>query len=586
MKAKRVATMQNDSDDDADIITLPTLRAPIRFGERLIRENIITPDELHIALLEQKKNGAMLGATLTALGFCDQETLARQLASHAGVSYLDLSQIQPDLNLLRQFTAAAARRYMALPLSLSQDTLAVALADPFDLMAQDEIRRCFPRNVTLLIHVISAGDLLTFLDRLGEQTDTIDLLLGELENTGTAPAQASQDHPIIRLVDHLLADAHKLGASDIHFAPEESFARISFRIDGTLRQVRAVHLTHWPALSHRLKIMAGMNIADTRSIQDGRFQKQLQGNAIDFRVAIMPTVWGETIVVRLLDHKRSLVPLDDLGYSRAAAERLKLIAQKPQGITLITGPTGSGKTTTLYSILKQISTLDVHIATLEDPVEYQLDLIRQTTIQDDQGLGFAEGVRGVLRMDPDILLIGEIRDPDTAGMALRAAMTGHQVYTTLHSSDALGALPRLMDLGLNPRVLAGNLSGLIAQRLVRKLCPHCAHERAVTDEEHTLLQMHDMEKQTLAAATGCAACGYTGRMGRTVIAEVLPLTTALDDLIAAGAPRGTLYDEARKEGFTTMQQDGLAKVFAGEISLGDLRRAVDMSRGFSSRGAA
>ncbi|MFA6279653.1 MAG: GspE/PulE family protein [Bdellovibrionales bacterium] len=567
-----------DDDSLTEVEVLPPLRAPLKFGERLVREKIITPDQLHIALHEQAKTRLMLGATLIGLGFLDQESLAKALARHAGVSFLPLDAIAPDLALLENFSPHQVRRAKALPLSLTGKTLTVALADPFDLVAIDEVHRAFPLATTLSLCVSSQASLDAFLDSLTARADSLYDLLHEIESTAS-PAKAEAEHPVIRLVDHLLAEAIRQGASDIHFEPEESFVRVRYRIDGRLRQIRAIHLTHWPALSHRLKIMAGMNIADTRSIQDGRFQKQQGDSVVDCRVAIMPTVWGETIVVRLLDHKKSLLPLESLGYSAATLVRLQAMTDKPQGITLVTGPTGSGKTTTLYSMLKKISTPDVHIATLEEPVEYQLELIRQTSLTDGQNLDFAAGVRGILRMDPDIILIGEIRDPETAQMALRAAMTGHQVYTTLHSNDALGTLPRLIDLGLNPRVLSGNLSGLIAQRLVRTLCPHCRHEREATPEEQGLFSAFCLDAPQLTEAEGCEACGHTGRMGRSVIAEALPITPALDDLIAAKAPRAALLDAARRESFVTMQQDGLRRVMTGDIALDDLRRAVDLTRG-------
>lgn len=578
MKATTHAYIIDDDQPDDEVEALPVLRAPIRFGERLVREHIITPDQLHIALHEQKKTSLMLGSSLVALGFLDQERLAKALAAHAGLSFLSLDTSAPDLTLMECFSPHQVRRAMALPLDQQGKTLTVALVDPFDLVAIDDIKRAFPQATTLTLRVVTQTAIESFLNQLTEHADNLYALLQEIESAAT-PAAIEIEHPVIRLVDHLLADAIRQGASDIHFEPEESFARVRFRVDGQLRQIRAIHLTHWPALSHRLKIMAGMNIADTRSIQDGRFQKQQDGSVIDCRVAIMPTVWGETIVVRLLDHKKSLRPLEALGYQAATLTRLQAMTNKPQGITLVTGPTGSGKTTTLYSMLKKISTPDVHIATLEEPVEYQLELIRQTSIAENQGLDFAAGVRGILRMDPDIILIGEIRDPETAQMALRAAMTGHQVYTTLHSNDALGALPRLIDLGLNPRVLSGHVSGLIAQRLIRTLCPHCKRESEATDDEKTLFSAFGLDEARLAHADGCEACGHTGRMGRSVIAEAIPITPALDDLIAAGAPRAALLDAARCDGFLTMQQDGLMRVAAGDIAMDDLRRAVDLTRG-------
>jgi len=369
---------------------------------------------------------------------------------------------------------------------------------------------------------------------------------------------------------------------------------VRVRVDGVLRQKHALHRSHWPELSHRLKIMAGMNIADTRSMQDGRFHMQIGGAEIDFRMAVMPTVQGENIVIRILDHRRALLPLEALGYDAAALARMELILERPEGIVLVTGPTGSGKTTTLYAMLKRLSSVDVNIMTLEEPVEYQFEMIRQTAIQEQQGWGFAEGVRGILRQAPDIIFIGEVRDDDTARMALRAAMTGHQVFSTLHCNDAFGALPRLNDLGLSSRMLAENVIGIVAQRLVRKLCPKCRHARPATPEEMKILgcfeaaEAHALgfaEAQkpfdapvTIAESAGCEQCGHTGYRGRTAVTEILRVTPEIDELIATNAPRAALQKQAAKEGFHSMADNGIAKVLLQETSLDELRRNVDMTR--------
>lgn len=553
---------------------------PLRIGEKLIELGALSRDQLHIALHEQKTKPAMLGEICARLGFITQDTLAVVLAAQAGVDPVDLKEAILDPTLLRRLPKKAAKRCLAVPLRLTARKLEIAMADPFDVVAMDEIRRHFPRAIELAPRVASREIIEAVLEHQYDTAASIDEILAELETGQIAPeAEGDYEHPIVRLVNLILFDAAKRGASDVHFEPENTFVRVRYRLDGTLRQIRALHRSHWPALSHRIKIMAGMNIADTRSIQDGRFQLQIGGGEVDFRAAIMPSVWGESIALRLLDHRRSLLPLDSLGYSKRAEEALRRIAEKPHGIVLVTGPTGSGKTTTLYSLLRFLSSPDVHIATLEEPVEFQLDLIRQTAIQDSQGLDFAAGVRGLLRMDPDIIFIGEVRDGETARMALRSAMTGHQVYSTLHCNESLAALPRLIDLGLNPHVLAGNLSGLVAQRLVRKLCPHCKRRRTANEEECRLLRADPALPPMIGYAEGCPACEQTGRKGRTVVAEVLPFSPALDDLVAAGAARRDLLAQARAEGFFTMQEDGIAKVLAGEIALPDLKRAVDMSRG-------
>lgn len=558
---------------------LPT-DLPSRVGEKLLEMGLITPDQLRIALHEQTQNGLMLGAVLVRLGFLDEATLVTTLASRTGFDPIDLKKAALDPALLNRLPKAAAERCRTIPLRLDEKTLEVAMADPYDVMAMDEIRRHFPRNVELLPRVARKSDIEDALNHVYGFATSIDEILRELETGKTENIDDnSYQHPVVRLVNHLLFDAVKRGASDIHFEPENSFVRVRFRIDGQLRQMHALHRAHWAALSHRLKIVAGMNIADTRSIQDGRFQLQVGGSDVDFRAAIMPTVWGETIVVRLLDHRRSLLPLDGLGFSDPSIAALRRMMDRPQGITLVTGPTGSGKTTTLYSLLRQISTIDVNISTLEEPVEYQLDLIRQTAVQEAQGLTFAAGVRGVLRMDPDIIFIGEIRDADTAQMALRAAMTGHQVYSTLHCNDVFGAVPRLIDLGLNPRVIAGNLSGIIAQRLVRKLCPSCKKQRQATKEECRTLRVDLACPPVIAETKGCPLCQNTGTQGRTVISETLYITPEIDDMITAEAGRVAMMKQARAQGFRSIQEDGIARVLAGEVALTDLRRAVDLTRG-------
>ena len=555
--------------DDLEDEPLPFL------GERLQAMGAITRDQLHIALHEQRQTNQLLGAILVRLGFLDEATLAAVLADRAGLEPVDLKRAPLDPALLRRLPHAAAERCRAIPLRLEDDTLHLAMADPHDLMAMDEIRRHFPRPLILAPHVASKTDIENVLNRSYATGTPLDAILRELE-TGTTDTAA--EHPTVRLVDTLLADAVRRGASDLHLEPEGSFVRIRVRIDGDLEEVRALHNDHWPALVHRLKIMADMNIADTRNIQDGRFQRQINGGPVDFRVATMPTVWGETLSVRVLDHRRALLPLPDLGFSPESVAILNRLMERPHGVTLVTGPTGGGKTTTLYAILRQLSAINVNIVTLEEPIEYKLNLIRQTAVREDQGLTFATGIRGALRMDPDILFVGEVRDSDTASMALRAAMTGHQVYSTLHCNDAFGAIPRLLDLGASPRALGDNLNGIVAQRLVRKLCPHCKGSRRATLEECALLRCDPQNPPTLAIPKGCEFCDDKGTRGRTVIAEILDITPELNDLLTAGAGRLALTRQARAEGFRTLRDDATARVLRGDIALDDVRRAVVMTQ--------
>jgi general secretion pathway protein E/type IV pilus assembly protein PilB len=555
----------------------------LRFGERLLQDERITKDQLQIALHEQRRNGQLLGSTLVQLGFLKESDLADMLAERTGFRSIDLKNTITDPDLMSQLPRAVAERCRALPVRLTDTTLEIAMADPYDVIAMDEIRRYFPRHLDLAPFVAPAADIADILDHSSGFHASLDGILKEFETGEQNAASGIWEHPVVKLVNTVLFDAVRRNASDIHLEPESGFIRLRYRIDGIMQQVRALHRSHWPELSHRLKIMAGMNIADTRSLQDGRFQLQVGGANIDFRMAVMPTSQGENIVIRVLDHRHVLVPLDQLGFPGDALKQLELILDRPEGIVLVTGPTGCGKTTTLYSMLNRISSIDVNIMTLEEPIEYQFNLIRQTAIQEQQGMTFAEGVRGILRQDPDIIFIGEVRDGDTAQMALRASMTGHQIFSTLHCNDALGAVPRLIDLGLQPSMLAGNITGIIAQRLTRKLCKHCRTTRHATPDECRLLRCDPKQPPEIGVAVGCSHCHNTGYRGRTAIAEILRVTPELDALIAANAPRHELQKQIRAEGFTTMAEDGIAKVMAHEISLDNLRRAVDLTRPDSMR---
>lgn len=580
----------------AQVVSFARTAATEKVGESLLRHGCITPDQLDIALHEQRRSGRMLGVILVELGFLEEESLADVLAERGGFASIDLKTASIDTSLLRHFPADVAKRCRALPVRQTAQRYEVAMADPYDLPAVDEVRFHAPAGLQLVPLVAAEAAILEALELHAPVSEDIGQLLDMLQRGETDSPQADDAHPVVRLVDVLLADAVRRKASDVHFEPEPNAVRVRYRIDGVMRPVRLLHRAHWPEISHRLKIMAGMNIADTRSMQDGRFEQQVGGARIDFRAAVMPTVQGENIVVRVLDHRRALLPLERLGFGSVATGALESLLQRPEGIVLVTGPTGSGKTTSLYAMLSRLRSPELNIMTLEEPVEYQFDMIRQTSVQERRGLGFADGVRGILRQAPDVIFIGEVRDPDTAQMALRAAMTGHQVFSTLHCIDALGALPRLFDLGLTPRAVAGNVTGVVAQRLVRALCPACRILRPAQDAERRFMAVEPITKgrgfaenqspwnaadtaMMVPDAAGCAACEGQGRKGRLVVAEVLRVTPALDELIAADAPRSALMAQMRRDGFQSMLDDGRAKIREGLISFADLARAVDVTRG-------
>ena len=382
---------------------------------------------------------------------------------------------------------------------------------------------------------------------------------------------------MVRLVDALLNDAVKRSASDIHFEPEQGFLRIRYRIDGVLRQIRSLHKNYWAAMVVRLKVMSNMNIAETRAPQDGRISLMLSGHQVDFRVSSQPTTHGENIVLRILDRDKGIVPLEDLGLHSEDLKTLKLMLARPEGIILVTGPTGSGKTTTLYSILNYINTEGINIMTLEDPVEYPMAMIRQTSVNEVVKLDFASGIRSMMRQDPDVILVGEIRDQETAEMAFRAAMTGHQVYSTLHTNSSIGAMPRLMDLGVLPDIMAGNIIGVIAQRLVRKLCSQCKAPYTPDPGTRRLLGMEEGDTRPVFQAVGCARCDNMGYKGRVAIMELFKLDAEIDDLIARRATGREIRADASSKGFRTLAHDAVSRVLLGQTSLEEISRVVDLT---------
>ena len=553
-----------------------------RMGERLLELGLISRDQLAVVLHEKQRSNKMLGTLLVEFGFITQDALSAALAERTGLEQFDIDTTFIDPEVTRRIPRDVALKHRVLLMSLSGETALVAMADPLDVLAMDVVRRYLPRGAVIAPRVSTPVAIAESIDRDYGYEMSIDGILtelstGEFDKAGdlTGPDEG-YTHPVVRLVNAILLDAVKLGVSDIHFEPEELFLRIRYRIDGVMSTVKAFHKDHWPPVAHRLKILAGMNIADRLNPQDGRFSMVLGNREIDFRASTMPISHGENIVLRVLDRNRALRNLGVLGFSSHNLDAVMRLILRPQGIIIVTGPTGSGKTTTLYAMLQHRNTPAVNIMTLEDPVEYSIPLMRQGQVREPGGLSFDEGVRAILRQDPDIVFLGEVRDAKAAGMALRAAMTGHQVYTTLHTNDAIGAIPRLLDLELNPGLLAGNIIGVVAQRLVRLLCPLCKRARPPIEPEIALfgadapVLVHD--------PVGCPACNMTGYQGRTLLSEVLSVTEALDDLIGRGAGRMELLAVARSEGMRDMLADGLGLVAEGVIGFESLSAAVDLSR--------
>jgi type II secretory ATPase GspE/PulE/Tfp pilus assembly ATPase PilB-like protein len=553
-------------------------------GQILIDQGILTEDQLRIALLEQTKSHAPVGRLLVQLGFVSEATLRDALSEKLGLQSVDLAHIIVDPSALKLVPRDMARRYRIFPVAIdrAQKRLIVALADTNNIVAIDQMRAHLKGELEVEMRLAGDSEIDRAIEQYYGHEFSIDGILREIE-TGEVDYSSVLDggdeysQPVVRLISALLADAVERGASDIHFEPEQNFLRIRYRIDGVLRQIRSLHKTYWPAMAVRLKVMAKMNIAETRAPQDGRISATMAGRAIDFRVASLPTTHGENIVLRVLDRQKGIVPLDKLGLEESTLEMLKRMIARPEGIILVTGPTGSGKTTTLYSILNHINSDRINIMTLEDPVEYPMTLIRQTAVSDAAKLDFANGIRAMMRQDPDVILVGEIRDEDTADMAFRAAMTGHQVYSTLHTNSAVGAVPRLLDIGVVPDVMAGNIIGIIAQRLVRKLCRTCRQAYDPDVRERRLLGAGNTESLAIFRAVGCEQCDYQGYRGRMSIMELLKIDGGIDELIARRATTREIVTAAHSKGFRPLAEDGIRLVRTGVTSIEELMRVVDLT---------
>jgi type II secretory ATPase GspE/PulE/Tfp pilus assembly ATPase PilB-like protein len=556
-----------------------------QLGQVLIAKGILSEDQLRIALLEQMKSDQPVGKLLVSLGFVSEATLRDALSESLGKLSIDLSTAIIDPSALALVPRDLAKRHHLLPLDYDTHNhcLTVAISDINDIIALDKIRAL--AGDTLDIETLLSGE--TEIDRAIDLAYGYELSIdgilheietGEIDFRGLQSSADEYSQPVVRLIDSILTDAVKRDSSDIHFEPETGFLRIRYRIDGMLRQIRSLHQSYWPAMAVRIKVMSGMNIAETRAPQDGRISLNMRGRQIDFRVSAQPTIHGENIVLRILDRQKGLVPLEGLGLTEKQLDLLKLMIARPEGIILVTGPTGSGKTTTLYSVLNHINSEGINIMTLEDPVEYPMTLVRQTSVSEAAKLDFANGIRSMMRQDPDVILVGEIRDADTAEMALRAAMTGHQVYSTLHTNSAIGAIPRLLDIGILPDIMAGNIIGIVAQRLVRRLCLHCKTPYQAEAHEARLLGGEpDSPRPIIFRPVGCERCDFQGYRGRLAIMEILRINADMDELIARRSTLREIRLLAERHGFDSLADDGLRRVLDGSTSIEELGRVVDLT---------
>ena len=559
-------------------------------GELLLKRKIITKDQLDVALKEKKDKNSTesVGNILVKMGLITDSMLGEVLSAQSGGQKFDLKSSIIDQRLVHKIPKGFALQNKVIPVSFTKNSITVAISDLYDIITLDQLKRFFPPHFKIVPVFATETDILKAIDQYYDYEMSIDGILKEIEGTNSSEfddqesMQGNYKSPMVRLVDALLTDAVRSGASDLHFEPEDFFLRLRYRINGKMEQIRTFHNKYWASIAVRIKIMAGMNIAETRKPQDGRIQSTILGRSIDFRVSSQPTVAGENIVMRILDEKQSILSLEKLGFDERNIAIIQKCIKRPDGIMILTGPTGSGKTTTLYTLLNMINNIDINIMTLENPVEYRLPLIRQSNINPEIGVTFAEGIRTLLRQDPDVILVGEVRDQETAIAAVQAAMTGHQVFTSLHTNDAFSAIPRLLQIGVQPYLLSGALIAIVAQRLARMICPHCKYSYPITPEEKEILTKVLGEEEVknvdhLYRGRGCDKCKGKGYVQRIAIVEVLDVDKEIDDMIVREARKKEILGYLEKKGYITMQIDGARKVIKGVTTLEELIRSVDMT---------
>ena len=554
-----------------------------QLGELLLDEHLVTPDQLNRALEIHRATGERLGRVLLDMGVVDQEHIARVLSQQIGIEFLHLTGQSLREDVLQLLPATLASQLQAVPIAKENGILIVAMVDPLDVVAIDDIRR--HTGLDVKVAVITTRDFQYALNQY-PVLDVAEELVRDLPQPQAVDEEMSlerlrrmaEDAPVIRLVNRLVEEAVRTRASDIHVERQERHVRLRYRVDGVLltRGTLPAH-AHAQVIS-RIKIMANMDIAERRLPQDGSFQTRVDGRAIDVRVSTIPSFYGEKAVLRLLDKSAPIYDLDKLGLSAQNYEVLRRIIQRPQGIFLLTGPTGSGKTTTLYAILNQLNNEKVNVLTVEDPVEYQIAGITQMQVNVRAGVTFASSLRHFLRQDPDIIMVGEVRDQETAQIAIQAALTGHLVLSTLHTNDAPGAITRLLDMGVEPYLVASALEGVAAQRLVRVLCPKCREADAAGAEELRARFGTAAPAGTYYLGRGCEFCNYTGYRGRVAIFEIAEMDDELRHLVINRVPHHTLKEAAVAAGMTTLLEDGLKKAAAGVTSLAEVWRVVQVER--------
>lgn len=554
----------------------------IRIGDLLMQHQAITEEQLMTALTSQKQTGKRLGRTLIDMGYIEEDRLLELLSQQLQVSFLRLSNFEFDAELVQRLPETYARRFKAMILEEQAGKLVVGMADPSDIFGFDELSRILKQPLQLA--VVRESELMDALDLQYRRTSDIANFaeqLGDALGEQTAEVESidagTEDAPVVKLLHSLFEDAVQVRASDIHIEPDEKVLRIRQRVDGVLQEQVMNEKRIAAALVLRLKLMAGLNISEKRMPQDGRFNMKVKDRSVDVRISTLPSQWGESVVMRLLDQSAGLIDLQQVGMPADILERFKAQITRPHGLVLVTGPTGSGKTTTLYGALQELNQPEKKVITVEDPVEYSLPRVTQVQINDSIGLNFGEVLRSTLRQDPDVLLIGEIRDEETAEIAVRASLTGHLVFSTLHTNDAITSAMRLIDVGLEGYLVASALRAVIAQRLVRRICSGCVTHYEPDEQERIWLNALGgvgAEAQ-FQVGSGCSNCNNTGYRGRIGIFEFLEINTDMADALRSGDPLSFARVARRQPDFRTLSQCALDYALAGTTTLEEVFRVSE-----------
>jgi type IV pilus assembly protein PilB len=549
----------------------------MKIGRILVNAGLIDEKQLEIALAEQAKTGAKLGATLAELGFASEEAVSRALANQSGVDHVDADREEIDPAALALVPEAIARRLNALPLRREGKALRVAMSDPTDIVAIDELQR----TARTFVRVVSSGhrQLLRALDRAyggarAGASSALELAIQRASEEAAADSAGESRGALIALVDELITLAIRRGATDLHLQPDKRVLRARLRVDGELTSGATLPSNLIGGVVARIKVLAGLDLSESRVPQDGKIRFPFDKDAIDLRVSTFPSVNGESVVIRILDKNRQSLSLDALGLGGESQLALRRMAQRPNGLILAAGPTGSGKSTTLFALLRTLDSSRRKVITLEDPVEYELPLATQCQVNERAGLDFATGLRSILRHDPDVVLVGEMRDTETAALALRAAMTGHLVFSTLHTNGAIETVGRLVDMGLDRYAIASCLVGVAAQRLVRRICEHCVEDYEPDPDELAAIGIAPERGGKFRRGAGCERCQESGHAGREALFELLEVTPALRRAISRGAHADELEAQARADGFVPFRERAQRSACEGRISLEEVARVT------------